>query len=30
MLEGEFMVWEGENKVMLSAGESFLIPPFLF
>jgi quercetin dioxygenase-like cupin family protein len=27
VLEGEFTVWAGENKVVLSAGESFLIPP---
>jgi quercetin dioxygenase-like cupin family protein len=26
VLEGEFTVWAGENKVVLSAGESFLIP----
>jgi quercetin dioxygenase-like cupin family protein len=25
MLEGEFTVWAGENKVVLNAGESFLI-----
>ncbi len=28
VLEGEFTVWAGENKVVLSAGESFLIPPY--
>ena len=27
VLSGEFTVWAGENKVVLSAGESFLIPP---
>lgn len=27
VLEGEFTVWAGENKVVLSAGESFLISP---
>lgn len=26
VLEGEFTVWAGENKAVLSAGESFLIP----
>ncbi|MBN3938579.1 MAG: cupin domain-containing protein [Nostoc sp.] len=26
VLEGEFTVWSGENKVVLNAGESFLIP----
>ena len=26
VLEGEFTVWAGENKVVLSAGENFLIP----
>ena len=26
VLEGEFTVWAGENKVVLNAGESFLIP----
>jgi mannose-6-phosphate isomerase-like protein (cupin superfamily) len=26
VLEGEFTVWAGENKVVLSTGESFLIP----
>ena len=26
VLEGEFTVWAGEKKVVLSAGESFLIP----
>lgn len=26
VLEGEFTVWAGENKMVLSAGESFLIP----
>jgi quercetin dioxygenase-like cupin family protein len=26
VLEGEFTVWAGENKMILSAGESFLIP----
>ncbi len=26
VLEGEFAVWAGENKVVLSAGQSFLIP----
>lgn len=26
VLEGEFTVWAGENKVVLKAGESFLIP----
>ncbi|MEH2321665.1 cupin domain-containing protein [Nostoc sp.] len=26
MLEGEFTVWAGENKVVLNTGESFLIP----
>jgi quercetin dioxygenase-like cupin family protein len=26
VLEGEFTVWAGENKVLLNAGESFLIP----
>jgi quercetin dioxygenase-like cupin family protein len=28
VLEGEFTVWTGENKVVLNAGESFLIPPY--
>ncbi|MEP0884077.1 cupin domain-containing protein [Trichocoleus sp. ST-U3] len=28
VLEGEFTIWAGENKVVLSAGESFLIPPY--
>jgi mannose-6-phosphate isomerase-like protein (cupin superfamily) len=27
VLEGEFTVWAGENKFVLSAGESFLISP---
>jgi quercetin dioxygenase-like cupin family protein len=27
VLEGEFTVWAGENKVVLTAGESFLISP---
>ncbi|HEY9655447.1 MAG TPA: cupin domain-containing protein [Crinalium sp.] len=27
VLSGEFTVWAGENKVVLSAGESFLIAP---
>lgn len=27
MLEGEFTVWAGKNKVVLTAGESFLISP---
>ncbi|MEP0873149.1 cupin domain-containing protein [Trichocoleus desertorum AS-A10] len=27
VLEGEFTVWAGENKVVLNAGESFLIAP---
>lgn len=27
VLEGEFTVWAGENKAVLKAGESFLIPP---
>ncbi|MBD1834943.1 cupin domain-containing protein [Cyanobacteria bacterium FACHB-472] len=27
VLSGEFTVWAGENKVVLSAGESFLISP---
>jgi quercetin dioxygenase-like cupin family protein len=27
VLEGEFTVWAGENKVVLGIGESFLIPP---
>jgi quercetin dioxygenase-like cupin family protein len=27
VLEGEFTVWAGEKKVVLNAGESFLIPP---
>jgi quercetin dioxygenase-like cupin family protein len=27
VLEGEFTVWAGENKVVLEAGESFLISP---
>lgn len=26
VLEGEFTVWVGENKVVLTTGESFLIP----
>jgi quercetin dioxygenase-like cupin family protein len=26
VLEGEFTVWAGENKIVLNAGESFLIP----
>jgi uncharacterized RmlC-like cupin family protein len=26
VLEGEFTVWVGENKLVLSTGESFLIP----
>ncbi|MEH1807449.1 cupin domain-containing protein [Nostoc sp.] len=26
VLEGEFTVWAGENKVVLNSGESFLIP----
>ena len=26
VLSGEFTVWAGENKVVLNAGESFLIP----
>ena len=26
VFEGEFTVWAGENKVVLNAGESFLIP----
>lgn len=26
VLEGEFTVWAGENKAVLKAGESFLIP----
>ncbi|MEH1911918.1 MAG: cupin domain-containing protein [Nostoc sp.] len=26
VLEGEFTVWAGENKAVLNAGESFLIP----
>ncbi|MBD1913220.1 MULTISPECIES: cupin domain-containing protein [unclassified Leptolyngbya] len=26
VLEGEFTVWAGENKMVLKAGESFLIP----
>jgi quercetin dioxygenase-like cupin family protein len=26
VLEGEFTVWAGENKVVLNAGQSFLIP----
>lgn len=26
VLEGEFTIWAGENKVVLSTGESFLIP----
>jgi mannose-6-phosphate isomerase-like protein (cupin superfamily) len=26
VLEGEFTVWAGENKVVLSTGENFLIP----
>ncbi|WP_442937709.1 hypothetical protein [Nostoc sp.] len=26
MLEGEFTVWAGENKVVLNAGDRFLIP----
>lgn len=27
VLEGEFTVWAGENKVVLTPGESFLISP---
>ncbi len=27
VLEGEFTVWAGANKVVLTVGESFLIPP---
>ncbi|MBD2532074.1 cupin domain-containing protein [Nostoc flagelliforme FACHB-838] len=27
VLEGEFTVWAGENKAVLKAGETFLIPP---
>ena len=27
VLDGEFTVWAGENKVVLKAGESFLIAP---
>jgi mannose-6-phosphate isomerase-like protein (cupin superfamily) len=27
VLEGEFTIWAGENKFVLSAGESFLISP---
>lgn len=27
VLEGEFTVWAGKEKVVLSAGESFFIPP---
>ena len=27
VLEGEFTVWVGENKAVLKAGETFLIPP---
>jgi quercetin dioxygenase-like cupin family protein len=27
VLEGEFTIWAGENKFLLSAGESFLISP---
>jgi quercetin dioxygenase-like cupin family protein len=27
VLEGEFTVWAGKNKVVLKEGESFLIPP---
>lgn len=27
VLEGEFTVWAGENKVVLKAGESFVIAP---
>ena len=27
VLEGEFTVWAGENKVVLGVGESFFIPP---
>ncbi|WP_347277275.1 cupin domain-containing protein [Leptolyngbya sp. FACHB-671] len=27
VLDGEFTVWAGENKVVLNAGESFLIAP---
>ncbi|WP_442938519.1 hypothetical protein [Nostoc sp.] len=30
MLEGEFTVWAGENKVVLNGGESFLIPASFF
>lgn len=26
VLEGEFTIWAGENKVVLSTGENFLIP----
>ena len=26
VLEGEFTIWAGENKLVLSTGESFLIP----
>jgi quercetin dioxygenase-like cupin family protein len=26
VLEGEFTIWAGENKMVLKAGESFLIP----
>ncbi|HEY9657473.1 MAG TPA: cupin domain-containing protein, partial [Allocoleopsis sp.] len=27
VLEGEFTVWKGENKAVLSVGESIFIPP---
>ncbi|MEG4234359.1 cupin domain-containing protein [Microcoleus sp. Pol11C3] len=27
VLEGEFTVWAGENKVVLKPGDSYLIPP---
>lgn len=27
VLEGEFTVWAGQDKVVLTPGESFLIPP---
>ena len=30
MLEGEFTVWAGEKKAIVSAGESFLITPSTF
>jgi len=26
VLEGESMIWSGENKVVISTGENFLIP----